>query len=95
MAGYTYQRATATSSGRIWEAWFTRTAPIPDGPYKFSGRPSFLAKVDDTHSRYLFGLTQLRRLAPPVTPTTPEAGAKPIAKAGFGRGKTTYDHAAM
>lgn len=95
VAGYACQRATTTFGGRTWEAWFTRTVPISDGPYKFSGLPGLIVQVGDTRGHYLFELTQLRQLAPPVAFTLPEASAKPIAKADFVRGKTDYDRTAM
>lgn len=95
IAGYSCQRATTTFGGRTWEAWFTRAVPIADGPYKFYGLPGLIVKVADTRGYYVFELAKLRQLAPPVTIALPEAGAKPIAKADFMRGKTEYDRTAL
>lgn len=95
IGGYACQRATATFGGRQWEAWFTRTVPIAEGPYKFYGLPGLIVKVGDARGHYVYELTSLRSLAPPVAITLPEAGAKPIAKAPFLRSKTDYDRTAM
>ena len=95
VAGYACQRATASYGGRTWEAWFTRAVPIPDGPYKFYGLPGLIVKVGDTRGHYLFELTQLRQLAPPVAIAPPKAGARQLAKANFVRSKTDYDRTAF
>jgi GLPGLI family protein len=95
IAGYACQRATTTFGGRTWEAWFTRAVPIADGPYKFYGLPGLIVKVADTRGHFVFELTKLRQLAPPVAIAPPEAGAKLIAKADFARGKAEYDRTAL
>ncbi len=48
-------------------------------------------KVADTRGHYLFELTRLRPLAPPVAIAPPKAGARPLPKADFVRSKTDYD----
>jgi GLPGLI family protein len=82
IAGYACQRATATFGGRQWEAWFTRTVPIAEGPYKFYGLPGLIVKVSDTRQHYLFELAQLTKPAaerpitlPKKTPTTTDRTA--------------------
>ena len=91
VAGYACQRATTAFGGRQWEAWFTREVPVGDGPYKFYGLPGLIVKVGDARQHYLFELTQLRQLVPPVVIAPPEASAKLITKAEFRRGKTEYE----
>jgi GLPGLI family protein len=95
VAGYACQRATTSFGRRTWEAWFTRTVPIPDGPYKFYGLPGLIVKVGDTRGHYVFELTRLRPLAPPVAIAPPKAGARPLPKADFVRSKTEYDRNAL
>ncbi len=91
VAGYACQRATTAFGGRQWEAWFTREVPVGDGPYKFYGLPGLIVKVGDTRGHYLFELTQLRQLVPPVAIAPPEAGAKLITKTEYRRGKAEYE----
>lgn len=95
VAGYACQRATTTFGGRTWEAWFTRAVPLADGPYKFYGLPGLIVKVGDTRGHFVFELTRLRPLAPPVAIALPEAGAKLITKADFANGKAEYDRTAL
>jgi GLPGLI family protein len=95
IAGFACQRATTTFGGREWEAWFTRAVPIADGPYKFYGLPGLIVKVSDTRGHYVFELTKLRQLAPPVAIVPPKTDAKLIAKADFVRGKAEYERTAL
>ena len=95
IAGYACQRATTIFGGRTWEAWFTRTVPIADGPYKFYGLPGFIVQVADTRGHFVFELTKLRQLASPMPIALPEMGAKFTAKADFVRGKAEYDRTAL
>jgi len=95
VAGYACQRATTSYGGRAWEAWFTRAVPVPDGPYKFYGLPGLIVQVGDTRGHYLFELTQLRQLAPPVAIAPPKAGARLIAEAELARGKADYDRTVL
>lgn len=55
------QKAEIEMYGRKWTAWFTTEIPIQDGPYKFSGLPGLIVKVEDateTHSFELKGITK-------------------------------------
>ena len=56
------QKATTEYAGRKWTAWFCSDIPIQDGPYKFSGLPGFVVKLeDDTHS-HLYNLIAIKNL---------------------------------
>ena len=56
------QKATTHFAGRNWIAWFTTDVPIQDGPYKFSGLPGLVVKLeDDTHS-HLYNLIAIKNL---------------------------------
>ena len=54
--GYQAQKATANFGGRIWTAWFTKDINISDGPYKFSGLPGLIVKLEDDKGDYKFDL---------------------------------------
>lgn len=56
--GYTAQKAAASFGGRIWTAWFAKDIPVSDGPYKFSGLPGLIVKLEDDKGDYKFDLVQ-------------------------------------
>lgn len=56
--GYQAQKATANFGGRIWTAWFTKDITISDGPYKFSGLPGLIVKLEDDKGDYKFDLVK-------------------------------------
>lgn len=49
---YKTQMATAEFGGRMWTAWFSTDLPFPDGPYKFSGLPGLIVKIEDSNKEY-------------------------------------------
>ncbi len=53
---YEAQKATTEFGGRKWTAWFTESIPFPDGPYKFSGLPGLIVKIEDTEKNYSWEL---------------------------------------
>jgi GLPGLI family protein len=63
VAGYAYQRAAASSSGRQWETWLTREVPVSEGPHKISSLPGPIVKVGDTRQHYVFELASLKNPA--------------------------------
>jgi GLPGLI family protein len=65
VAGYRCQKALCFFGGRHYEAWFTTAIPVSDGPWKFSGLPGLILKVQDTQKHYLFECTGLRNLRHP------------------------------
>ncbi|MET3536599.1 GLPGLI family protein [Chryseobacterium limigenitum] len=54
--GYLSQKAVANFGGRIWTAWFTKDIAISDGPYKLSGLPGLIVKLEDDKGDYKFDL---------------------------------------
>ncbi len=56
--GYPAQKATVNFGGRIWTAWFTKDISISDGPYKFSGLPGLIVKLEDDKGDYKFDLVK-------------------------------------
>lgn len=53
------QRALLNWAGRDWEAWFSPETPIFDGPYKFSGLPGLIVRIEDTEGIYSFALKHI------------------------------------
>jgi len=56
--GYPAQKAVAEFGGRVWTAWFTNEIPLSDGPYKFSGLPGLIVKLEDDKGDYKFDLAK-------------------------------------
>ena len=54
---YEAQKATTEFGGRKWTAWFTESIPFPDGPYKFSGLPGLIVKIEDAEKKFSWVLT--------------------------------------
>lgn len=49
---YNAQKATTEFGGRKWTAWFSTDIPFQDGPYKFSGLPGLIVKIEDEGKNY-------------------------------------------
>ncbi|KNB62148.1 GLPGLI family protein [Chryseobacterium aquaticum] len=49
---YNTQKATTEFGGRKWTAWFSSDIPFQDGPYKFSGLPGLIVKIEDADKNY-------------------------------------------
>ncbi|TVQ16964.1 MAG: GLPGLI family protein [Bacteroidetes bacterium] len=62
---YQVTKATTYYGGRNWVAWFAPEIPISDGPYKFSGLPGLIIKIEDTKGHYVFTLTSFENLHSP------------------------------
>jgi GLPGLI family protein len=59
---YKVQKAETNYGGRTWYAWFTMDLPYQDGPYKFSGLPGLIVKVQDKNEDYSFDLIQVKKI---------------------------------
>jgi len=59
---YKTQKAETEYAGRKWTAWFTMDLPYQDGPYKFSGLPGLIVKIQDEKEDYTFDLMQVKKL---------------------------------
>lgn len=62
---YTCHKATLKFRGRDYIAWFTTDIPLNDGPWKFSGLPGLILKVEDTQQLFSFSLIGLEQLTKP------------------------------
>lgn len=60
---YNTQKATADFGGRHWTAWFSTDIPFQDGPYKFSGLPGLIVKVEDDGKNYSWILKGNKKIA--------------------------------
>ncbi|MBT2621618.1 GLPGLI family protein [Chryseobacterium sp. ISL-6] len=60
---YKVQKAETDFAGRKWTAWFTTDLPYQDGPYKFSGLPGLIVKVEDSQGDYSFDLMKNYKIA--------------------------------
>lgn len=67
---YNTQKAEVVYGGRTWYAWFTQEIPLQDGPYKFSGLPGLIVKVQDAKGDYSFDLMQTKKIASIQQPQT-------------------------
>ncbi|MGD1319308.1 GLPGLI family protein [Chryseobacterium sp. 2R14A] len=59
------QKATTEFGGRIWNAWFAKDIPIQDGPYKFSGLPGLILKIEDKTLSHTFVLKGIKNTQSP------------------------------
>lgn len=59
---YKTQKAETNFAGRKWFAWFTTEIPFQDGPYKFSGLPGLIVKVEDSKDDYSFDLKETKKI---------------------------------
>ena len=60
---YKVQKAQTDFAGRKWTAWFTQDVPVMDGPYKFSGLPGLIVKIEDAKGDYSFDLKETKAIA--------------------------------
>jgi len=70
IAGLQAFKAECLFGGRNWTAWFTPEIPVSDGPYKFSGLPGLILKLESADGDYAFHISGIERQVP--------AGAIPV-----------------
>ncbi|MFV0331529.1 MAG: GLPGLI family protein [Dysgonomonas sp.] len=54
IAGYKCKKASTTLFGRRYTAWYAPDIPISNGPWKFSGLPGLILKVEDNKKQVFF-----------------------------------------
>lgn len=59
--GYPVQKATTDFGGRKWVAWFTTEIPAQDGPYKFSGLPGLILKINDSENEFIYEMKSITK----------------------------------
>lgn len=82
---YNVQKATADYGGRKWTAWFTTQIPISDGPYKFSGLPGLIIKMEDSKKDYRFELVKSEKIKKEYSQVERYKNAVKINKAAFAK----------
>ena len=60
--GIKVQKATVDAMGRSWIAWFAEEIQIQDGPYRFSGLPGLILKLEDSKGDHIFVFKGNRKL---------------------------------
>lgn len=60
--GFKVQKATVNALGRNWTAWFAEEIQIQDGPYRFSGLPGLILKLEDSKGDHVFVFKGNRKL---------------------------------
>lgn len=80
--GIECQKATLNYGGRIYEAWFTDIIPIKNGPYKFSGLPGLIMKIQDNNQEYIFDLINIKHFDRKIIFPNKE-NLKTVSKADF------------
>jgi GLPGLI family protein len=63
VCGYTCTKAETEFRGRKWTAYFTTEIPISDGPWKFSGLPGLILRVQDSTKEHRFNAISIRKAA--------------------------------
>lgn len=58
---YNCQKATVTFAGRKYIAWFAKSLPISDGPWKFSGLPGLILEIEDEAKEVSFKAVEIFR----------------------------------
>lgn len=58
--GINCQLASLNFAGRIWNAWFSTSIPIFDGPYKFCNLPGLIISISDASKSWNFNLVELK-----------------------------------
>jgi len=61
------QKAELKFGNRKWIAWFAAEIPISDGPYKFSGLPGLIIKLNDADNFWNFELVRLETISKTIT----------------------------
>ncbi len=62
VANYKCKKATCHFAGRDYIAWYTLEIPISEGPYKFSGLPGLIVKIEDAKGEHRFELTEIENV---------------------------------
>jgi GLPGLI family protein len=59
---YVCQKAVGQFRGRSYEAWFTPEINISEGPWKFTGLPGLILKVEESKGHYSFLCTGIEKI---------------------------------
>ena len=79
--GYNCQKAICQFKGRNYEAWFTSSINVSEGPWKFTGLPGLILKVVETKGHFIFECKGIEKIDSEM-PAPVEKGEK-VSKAQF------------
>lgn len=79
--GYACQKAICQFKGRNYEAWFTSSINVSEGPWKFTGLPGLILKVIETRGHFIFECKGIEKIDSEI-PSPVEKGEK-VSKAQF------------
>lgn len=63
IGAYNAQKALLNFGGRKWIAWFSSEIPFNDGPYKFSGLPGLIVKIEDMDKNFSWVLSGNKKIS--------------------------------
>lgn len=61
--GYPCRKATCLFRGRQYIAWFTTAIALSNGPWKFSGLPGLIMKIQDTANHYSWEIVGIKNVS--------------------------------
>ena len=59
ISGYNCNKATSVFGGREYVAWYTLDVPVHYGPYKFTGLPGLIIKIEEKTGMYIWNLLSI------------------------------------
>nr|WP_321450782.1 GLPGLI family protein [uncultured Carboxylicivirga sp.] len=62
ISNFLCKEAQTTYRGRKYNAWYSVSIPINDGPYKFRGLPGLIVKVEDIKKEHSFSLISFEKI---------------------------------
>ncbi|MDZ7900225.1 MAG: GLPGLI family protein [Arcicella sp.] len=62
IVGYLCQKAICQFKGRNYEAWFTSSINVSEGPWKFTGLPGLILKIIESKGHFIFECTAIEKV---------------------------------
>lgn len=59
--GYKCNKATTKFGNRVYTAWYTKSIPISEGPYRFKGLPGLILEIADENKYHSFTATGIEK----------------------------------
>ncbi|WP_312088999.1 GLPGLI family protein [Chryseobacterium sp.] len=87
--GYSCNKATLSYKGREYNAWYTTSIPIYDGPFIFGNLPGLILKIEDKNKEYSFEAVAITK-KPTEIYWRKEKSIKNISRNDFFRLEKTY-----
>lgn len=80
-------------AGRRYKTWYSTDIAIPEGPYKFSGLPGLIIKMEDTKGFYKFELISFKDVSSDkqlITISSKHDKSKKVSKQDFLKAKRNF-----